>query len=40
MDTLTWAGGIGAFVNPALSLAVLVFVLGFVANLAMTIAGM
>ena len=40
MDTLTWAGGIGAFLNPALSLAVLVFVLGFVANLAMTIAGM
>ncbi len=40
MEPLTWAGAIGAIVNPVLALSALVFAAGFVANLALAIAGM
>lgn len=40
MDTLTWAGALGAVLNPALGLAALVFAAGFMVNLVMTLAGM
>ena len=39
MEPLTWSGDLGTFLNPLLMLAVLVFVTGFVANLALTLAG-
>lgn len=40
MDTLTWAGTMGTILNPVLVAGVLVFVAGFVANLAMSLVGM
>jgi peptide/nickel transport system permease protein len=40
MEPLTWSGDLGAFLNPVLILAVVVFVAGFVSNFAMTLIGL
>ncbi|MCR9067321.1 MAG: ABC transporter permease [Rhodobacteraceae bacterium] len=39
MEPLTWSGALGAFLNPLMLAAVAVFILGFFANLALTLAG-
>ncbi|WP_341861563.1 ABC transporter permease [Gymnodinialimonas sp. 57CJ19] len=39
MEPLTWSGSFGAFLNPLMLVALAVFVLGFLANTILTIAG-
>ena len=39
MEPLTWSGDLGAFLNPVMLTAVVVFVAGFLANFVMTLIG-
>ncbi|ABD55382.1 ABC transporter permease [Jannaschia sp. CCS1] len=39
MEPLTWSGSFGAFLNPLMLVALAIFVLGFLANTVLTIAG-
>jgi len=40
MEPLSWSGDLGAFLNPLLLVAVIVFAAGFVANFALTLVGL
>jgi peptide/nickel transport system permease protein len=40
MEPLTWSGAFGAFLNPLMLAALVVFVLGFLSNFVMTLAGL
>ncbi|MBY4892316.1 ABC transporter permease [Rhodobacteraceae bacterium N5(2021)] len=39
MEQLTWTGSFGAFLNPAMIAALVIFIVGFLANTVLTIAG-
>ncbi|QXT38484.1 ABC transporter permease [Gymnodinialimonas ceratoperidinii] len=39
MEQLTWSGSFGAFLNPLILLSVAIFIVGFLANFVLTIAG-